>query len=36
MKKAIMWFTAGVGSVCVAAAGFLAWGYVQDTNDYNN
>lgn len=36
MKKAIMWFAAGVESVCVAAAGFLAWGFVQDSDDYTN
>jgi len=36
MKKAITWFAAGVGSVCLAAAGLLAWGFLQDTDDYTN
>ena len=36
MKKAITWFAAGVGSVCLAAAGLLAWGVLQDTDDYTN
>jgi hypothetical protein len=36
MKKAAIWFTAGVGSVCLAVTGFLAWGFVQDSNDYTN